>query len=86
MKLDIRNRRNEIMTFLCFVSHERLQLIGSIFIFGTRVPPSTSVTNVFADAPLKGTFLTLTTQMLAICSAKYCSVDDLLYSCTHFMS
>ena len=53
-----RNRRNEKMTLLGFVSHERIQWIFSIFIFGIGVPPSTFVTvTFFADAPAKELFL-----------------------------
>ena len=36
--------------------------------------------DVSADASVKGTFLTLATQMLASSDGHDCSVDDLLYS------
>ena len=39
-----RNRRNEKMTPIGFVSHGRVQWTGIIFIFGIEVPPSTFVT------------------------------------------
>ena len=62
-----RNRRNEKMTLLGFVSHGRILWIENIFIFGMRVPPSTFFhDDVSAGAPIKGTILTLTTQTLRI--------------------
>ena len=42
-----RNRGNEKMTLIGFVSHGRVQWIGSIFIFGIGVPLSTFVTLTF---------------------------------------
>ena len=39
-----RNRRNEKMTLIGFVSHGPVQWTGSIIIFGIGVPPSTFVT------------------------------------------
>ena len=42
-----RNRRNEKMRMLGFVSHGRVQWIGSIFVFGIGVPPSTFITVTF---------------------------------------
>ena len=38
-----RNRRNAKLTLLGLVSHEQIQLIGSIFIFGIVVFPLTIV-------------------------------------------
>ena len=42
-----RNRRNEKMTLIGFVSHGRVQWTGIIFIFDIGVPPSTFVTLTF---------------------------------------
>ena len=42
-----RNRRNEKMTLINFVSHGQVQWTGSIFIFGIGVPPSNFVTLTF---------------------------------------
>ena len=42
--------------------------------------------DVSADAPVKGTFLTLTTQTLKIRNGETCSVEDLLYSAACHMS
>ena len=42
-----RNRRNEKMTLIDFVSHGRVQWTGRIFFFGIGVPPSTFVTLTF---------------------------------------
>ena len=42
-----RNRHNEKMALIGFVSHGRVQWTGSIFIFGIGVPPSTFVTLKF---------------------------------------
>ena len=65
------------MTRLGFVSYKRLQLIESICIFGIGVSLSLSVmVTFFSDAPVKGTFLTLTTQTLIICNGELCDVDD----------
>ena len=36
--------------------------------------------DVRADAPVRGTILTFTTQTLTICNDEYYIVDDLLYS------
>ena len=42
-----RNRRNDKMTMIGFVSNGRVQWTGSIFIFGIGVPPSTFVMLTF---------------------------------------
>ena len=74
------------MTLFGFVSHKRLQWIGSIFMYCIGVHQSSFIMVTFADAPAKGTFLTITTQTLTICYEDICSVDDLfLHSALHFM-
>ena len=76
-----RNRHFVKLTLLGFISHERLLLIcheGPYVIF--------CYCDDFADAPVNGKLLTLTTQTLTICKGKKCSVDAFLYSAAGSMS
>ena len=68
--------------FVGFVSHERLQLVAGIDLYVRYQSPSINFCygEAFADAPEKGTSLTLTTQTVPICNGENCSVDDSLYS------
>ena len=66
------------MMFLGFVSHERLNLFAGFCILGIKVPLST-FSDAFADAPAKGTILTLMTQTALISNGENCSVDSLYW-------
>ena len=68
------------MAFLGFVNHERIQLFAGICLFGIKDPNFVMLTLLLADAPAKGTILTLTTQTVSISNGENCSIDNSLYS------
>ena len=81
-----RNRRSEKMTFLCYYSRTYLFGWEHLYFRYLRIYVNFCYGVASADAPVKGTILTLTTQSLTLYNCETCRVDDLIYSAACDMS